>query len=147
MKACTMCRTFRPFEDFFRDKSRDGLKPHCRDCHNAAARMRYHRNPHILQRSKELRRQRGRKGARLREEKTVRGRARRMVRNAVGSGRLAKPLHCEHCGRETPRAELHGHHEDYSRPLDVRWLCRVCHHLLDPNYGKFGRTHTGFSTP
>lgn len=32
-------------------------------------------------------------------------------------------LPCEVCG--DPKSE--GHHEDYSRPLDVRWLCRRHH--------------------
>lgn len=31
---------------------------------------------------------------------------------------------CEVCG--SPSTEMH--HDDYSRPLDVRWFCRV-HHL------------------
>lgn len=28
------------------------------------------------------------------------------------------------CGREP----VHAHHEDYSRPLDIVWLCAGCHH-------------------
>lgn len=30
---------------------------------------------------------------------------------------------CEVCGE----VEVHAHHEDYSRPADVRWLCSKCH--------------------
>jgi hypothetical protein len=30
---------------------------------------------------------------------------------------------CEVCGK--PKAEAH--HDDYSRPLEVRWLCRAHH--------------------
>lgn len=52
-----------------------------------------------------------------------------MVCNAVRDGRLIKPLECSQCGRVPPRRQLHGHHEDYSKPLDVKWICSACHGL------------------
>lgn len=45
-----------------------------------------------------------------------------MVGNAVRDGRLKK-LPCEKCGRTPAQA----HHDDYSKPLSVRWLC-IKHH-------------------
>jgi uncharacterized OB-fold protein len=47
------------------------------------------------------------------------------VYRAVEEGRLVKPTACERCGRSS--ANLQAHHEDYSRPLDVEWLCETCH--------------------
>lgn len=44
---------------------------------------------------------------------------------AVENGELEKPEKCTRCGFETD--ELDAHHPDYSRPLDVEWLCRRCH--------------------
>ncbi len=35
-----------------------------------------------------------------------------------------KPNKCEMCKRIKP---LDGHHEDYSKPLEVKWICRQCH--------------------
>lgn len=55
------------------------------------------------------------------QEKT---RAQGRVYQAVARGELARPSACERCGE--PR-RLDGHHTDYSRPLDVEWLCRACH--------------------
>jgi hypothetical protein len=58
-------------------------------------------------------------------------RAHRLVQAAIAVGRLVRPAICESCGRP-PRSQyranvLHAHHDDYSKPLDVRWLCSPCH--------------------
>lgn len=49
--------------------------------------------------------------------------AHRAVKNALRSGKLAR-ANCEACGA----AGAEAHHDDYSKPLEVRWLCRSCHH-------------------
>lgn len=50
--------------------------------------------------------------------------ARRKLRNAVRAGKIVRPEMCEDCGQA---CNPHGHHEDYSKPLDVIWVCRECH--------------------
>src|SRR5260370_14798419 len=45
------------------------------------------------------------------------------VRRALKAGKLIKQP-CEVCGTTE---NIHAHHEDYSKPLDVRWLC-ASHH-------------------
>ena len=47
------------------------------------------------------------------------------VFRAIKTGRL-KRLPCEVCGYSPADA----HHEDYSLPLDVVWLCRYHHRIL-----------------
>ena len=42
--------------------------------------------------------------------------------NAIQGGKLT-PMPCEVCGK----VKTQGHHEDYSKPLDVVWLC-IRHH-------------------
>jgi hypothetical protein len=53
--------------------------------------------------------------------------AKSAVNNALRDKRITKPDHCEICA-STDR--IHGHHHDYSKPLDVWWLCDHCHKLI-----------------
>lgn len=50
--------------------------------------------------------------------------AHRAFHAALKSGRIVRPDQCERCG---VACKPHGHHDDYSKPLDVRWLCHKCH--------------------
>jgi hypothetical protein len=64
--------------------------------------------------------------------------ARRLVRNAVSTGKIIKPKVCQGCNKEELKHKLHAHHEDYSKPLDVVWLCFGCHRKVHGKnyYGK-----------
>lgn len=48
------------------------------------------------------------------------------VRNAVLCGRLIKKP-CQVCGSNN---RIHAHHKDYSKPLQVEWLC-IMHHFME----------------
>ena len=41
------------------------------------------------------------------------------------ASKLRPPENCETCG--VLDTWLQRHHDDYSKPLEVRWLCRSCH--------------------
>lgn len=47
------------------------------------------------------------------------------------SGAISKPKRCQGCGRNESESRLGAHHYDYTRPLDVIWLCKVCHKRVD----------------
>lgn len=57
------------------------------------------------------------------DRKHLRARAQQRVRYARYAGKIT-PQPCEVCGDVTVDA----HHDDYSKPFEVRWLCRL-HHL------------------
>lgn len=56
-------------------------------------------------------------------------RAAAAVQSAIKKGMLVKASACEQCGG-TERRVTAAHH-DYSKPLEVRWLCGHCHALWD----------------
>jgi hypothetical protein len=56
------------------------------------------------------------------EEKALRAACRVVWRTARKRGKIV-PQPCERCGE----SNADGHHEDYTQPLVVIWLCRPCH--------------------
>jgi translation elongation factor EF-G len=58
------------------------------------------------------------------EEGTIKNKARKKIKTALRNGSMVRPNVCESCGKEL---FVEAHHEDYSKPLDVNWLCKSCH--------------------
>ena len=86
----------------------------------------YRRRPEILKRERE-RRKRLRQDATYREEynkatNARRRKARDYIRNRVRTGKLTREP-CVFCGKRDGLA----HHEDYSKPLDIVWVCHTHH--------------------
>lgn len=132
MKKCSQC--FRELElKMFkkRTKSKDGLKACCRDCHRGYDR-RYQSSEKYKKTESEYRRlyrltPKGKEVASGQMTKRVTKRdikrlAREKLHTEVRCGRVQRGS-CVVCGE--PKA--HGHHEDYTKPLEVIWLCRVHH--------------------
>jgi len=51
--------------------------------------------------------------------------ARDILNCAVRYGKIIKPSMCNVCKKQCD--VLHAHHHDYSKPLDVVWVCPQCH--------------------
>jgi hypothetical protein len=65
------------------------------------------------------------------EEQKIRHRVRALTRMYIRYGRLIRQP-CEVCGE----IKVDAHHDDYNKPLDIRWLCKIHHrehHKLFPN--------------
>lgn len=112
-KTCNRCKftlavsSFRVFYDT--QKRRDRLGPYCFECERILYRERYARG-----------RIKKRAGAK-RTFDPVKIHARAAVSAAIRSGELVRQP-CVKCGGRGT-----AHHHDYSKPLDVVWLC-VRHH-------------------
>lgn len=61
-------------------------------------------------------------------EKFIKRKARLFVNTAVQKGWMVKPEICSECKKG---GIIHGHHPDYSKPLQVIWCCPKCHKKLE----------------
>lgn len=109
-----------------------GRKKHCRACRRENSRRWQSKNrEQVRTYDRQRRGSESTEEARARYQTTpeLQRKARGLLKTAVVRGKVKKPTRCDGCGSETPKAKLHGHHEDYGRPLDVSWLCPACHGL------------------
>lgn len=60
--------------------------------------------------------------------------AKAQVAQAIRKGLLVRPDCCEWCGKTG--CKIQAAHHDYSKPLEVAWLCRSCHTRYDKEYPK-----------
>jgi len=147
MKTCSVCKILKPIDQFSAMKSaKDGKQYRCKECHVEVNRAWSNRN-------KEKKKQYNRtqylkyaeQGGRPSQKSSFEKRqARKKIWDAVKRGDVHMSTACEDCGRDNDK--LQAHHCDYSKPLDVRWLCAPCHGLLhakERKQAKYGVTPEG----
>ena len=135
-KRCFKCGERMPLRDFYKHpQMKDGHVNKCKECNrldvrkNRRSKIEYYR----AYDRKRGARQDSAYRRRYQQSNPIKYGARTMVGNAVRDGRLAKAERCSCCGSDT---RLHGHHDDYSKPLDVRWLCAPCHFEWHAEHGE-----------
>ena len=130
MKQCFKCNEIKPLEDFYKHPQMKGGRVNkCKECNKADVRRNRKRN---VEHYRAYDRKRGNRrtpedNKKYNRRNPIKYGAKTMVNNAVRDGKLKKAAVCESNGC-TATERLHGHHDDYAKPLEVRWLCPACHH-------------------
>ncbi len=143
---CSRCIRLKPVTAFYPHRRiRRGYQHICKVC-SCQVQKDYHTNHIIQERARsyryyethrEARRAHARKYQRehaaagrtrlYKRNETPKGRAGQIVRDKVQRGLLQKPKRCTECGKAVEARKLEGHHPDYAKPLEVNWLCTICH--------------------
>lgn len=132
-KKCFKCGEVKPIDDFYvLKKMADGHLNKCKECTKKDMKVR------LLFHGEKVReddRKRYRNNEKRRDgifyhakqwnkKNPEKYRAHYFLSNAIRDKRIIKPDYCEVCGK---KCKPHGHHSDYSRPLEVVWMCAQCH--------------------
>jgi len=124
-KICFKCGETKNLSDFYKNKlMRDGHVNKCKTCNKKDVSM------HRIDNIEKIRRYDRERGNRQsseylkcwREKYPAKYKAHCMVNNQKRAGNLFE-IPCEICGSE----KVVAHHDDYSKPLNVRWLCQAHH--------------------
>lgn len=129
---CRKCGVMKDQADFYAGHIRQsGEVGECKECTRARVRDRARTNPAVQAydraraKTPERRSHSRAIAKKWRAENPLGYQAQSAVSNAIRDGRLIRQP-CLFCGRE----DVHAHHRDYSKPLEVIWLCPKCHHRL-----------------
>lgn len=140
MKMCRVCKQEKLESEFCRHPSTaDGFLGICKKCDSERSKLRRLTNPLVQAADRERAKKPETKARRhkvtsmwlkshpekrayYRQLYADKKRAHGIVKRAVRGGRLLRRP-CEVCGESVAQA----HHDDYSKPLDVRWLCAQHH--------------------
>jgi hypothetical protein len=128
-KECFKCKIVKPLDEFYKHKMMaDGHVNKCKECNKKDVAKHRLEN---LERIREYDRKRSKLKHRVEQRKEITKKwiedfpekrfAQKKLGYAIKSGKIKKQP-CWVCG-ETAEA----HHPDYSRPLDVVWLCTAHH--------------------
>lgn len=133
MKRCFKCGSEKNIEEFYRHPMMaDGHLGKCKECTKKDTIENYDKNIDKIKVYEKTRFQKPQRKSNAlhyqttnRERHPEKYRARNLLNNAIRDGKITKTP-CEVCGSEKSQS----HHEDYSKPLEVRWLCFKHHRIL-----------------
>jgi len=134
VKKCSKCQKEKEFLDFYKDKrTPTGLKAQCKTCHTEGGirtrdkdkKRQYNQAFMSRDRAKTPEKYRNRERVQShKRDNCEKRKARQVMNSAIRSGKLRRADACNRCGMIK---KLTGHHYDYTKPLDVEWLCYSCH--------------------
>lgn len=136
---CSICSAEKVRDDFF---SRYGKRrAECKECSRLKLKAQRASDEYRASRRQYQSANRDNPTARARERRHVdryrksyphKGRAQWALNRALAAGTITRPTTRQRCNAVDPRGKdgrtlIHGHHHDYTKPLDVEWLCTLCH--------------------
>jgi hypothetical protein len=145
LKTCKDCGILKPKSEFYRHPMMaDGTVNICKTCNKA--KVRNNRNKNIdyyqwydqtrnstkerVERRVDYAKRNSAKMARYKIESALRypdkTKARQVLCKAIKNGEIRR-FPCRVCGS----LDSEGHHDDYSKPLDVTWLCPKHHAIVE----------------
>jgi transposase-like protein len=145
MFTCKHCNTKKPTENFYVSS-----KSKCKECIKSNVRLYRKQNleriqehdrqrnsqPHRIQARKEYIKTDAGKQSKKKSDSAYKKRypmvyaSHVIANNAIREGKLVPAKKCSVCNSTN---KIEGHHDNYTKPLVVRWLCEPCHKTWHQN--------------
>lgn len=134
MKVCTICKEDKFLSEYYpiyyKKLNKTYMQSRCKSCDKIVKAKWNSENAEAIREQKkeykkknpEKMREKSRNYYKIADPKKIKARA--ILGCKVRYGKIVKPELCEGC---MEKHVLHGHHNDYDKPLEVKWLCVSCH--------------------
>ena len=138
MKTCGICKEEKEASSFGkRAASNDGLAAKCKLCQKVYDKARDSQHHRIEARAIYAQTEEGKLAgnkakSKYRNKNPVKAKAHAQVARAIRGGKLFKES-CQICGSNDG---IHAHHNDYAKPLNIRWLCSEHHNQWHTENGE-----------
>ena len=154
-KECICCKLIKPISEYYKhSQMKDGTLNKCKECQKANSKKTRDKNidryreydrirstlPHRVkaradyQKTDAFRASHKKSLLKSAEKFPLKKKARYIFSNAIRDGKVNK-LPCFICGDKI----VEGHHPDYSRPLEVVWLCTKHHSQVHKEFWQMER--------
>ncbi len=151
MRVCSKCKKLREECEFWkRNNRKSGLNSECKECAKERRTKAYRENKEDFREKRKIyyrknrdklcagqvesqkdnKRYRKYQNKRLIEKRKGNDQkflARQIVHIALKGKMIIKPEVCTQC---MSREKIEAHHEDYSKPLEILWVCYECHRAI-----------------
>jgi len=133
VQKCSSCGEEKPLEEFHRNRGKPaGRSDMCRSCRSIYDRTQ-NAKPERIEKFKQYRQE---ESTMMRNRERSRQayincpeayKAKALVSRLISLGLIEREP-CQVCASEE---DIHAHHDDYSRPLEIIWLCRAHHWWIE----------------
>lgn len=136
-KKCSGCGLELPLTEFNKKRNnKDGLQDKCRKCFSEYNKARYASNKEKFKKDVREYRENNLESVfktrlKMCEKNPNHKNANEAVSLALQVGAIRNPGICYGCGCDSSEHRIEAHHHDYSKPLDIIWLCTPCHRRMD----------------
>ena len=133
-KRCFKCGEVKPLSEFYvHAQMKDGHINKCIECTKAERKQHEAKEPAAIYQTR----------LKTFSKRPTKRNGYKLIEAALKAKVITRPHNCTICNKPDTESRIEAHHYDYTKPLEVTWLCPECHYQADELRRKREGTQNG----